>query len=188
MCRSPNSSANHGLADGTRSVPATFVGHVLIHLDSLFCDAFAQAIHHKSPSPTLISSSLLPITDLDEDLLHRLQRFVRFGLEPVRDARRIGRCVRADEDELTRLPTRLDAEVADFERVQPMDGRLPCERGGGHFVGRNSGRSISIQFALSLKARWSGSSEGFARCLLNVSTTRCAGHVAACGGQLIAPG
>ena len=28
MCRSPNSSANHGLADGTRSVPATFVGHV----------------------------------------------------------------------------------------------------------------------------------------------------------------
>ena len=28
MCRSPNSSANPGLADGTRSVPATFVGHV----------------------------------------------------------------------------------------------------------------------------------------------------------------
>ena len=28
MCRSPNSSANRGLADGTRSVPATFVGHV----------------------------------------------------------------------------------------------------------------------------------------------------------------
>ena len=28
MCRSPNSSANHGIADGTRSVPATFVGHV----------------------------------------------------------------------------------------------------------------------------------------------------------------
>ena len=24
MCRSPNSSANHGIADGTRSAPATF--------------------------------------------------------------------------------------------------------------------------------------------------------------------
>ena len=30
MCRSPNSSANHSIADGTRSVPATFVGHALV--------------------------------------------------------------------------------------------------------------------------------------------------------------
>ena len=27
MCRSPNSSANHGITDGTRSVPTTFVGN-----------------------------------------------------------------------------------------------------------------------------------------------------------------
>ncbi len=32
MCRSPNSSANHGIADGTRSVPTTFVGHSHIGL------------------------------------------------------------------------------------------------------------------------------------------------------------
>ncbi len=40
MCRSPNSSANHGLADGTRSVPATFVGHVSFGIPELFRNPF----------------------------------------------------------------------------------------------------------------------------------------------------
>ncbi len=32
MCRSPNSSTNLAVADGTRSVPATFVGNVILRL------------------------------------------------------------------------------------------------------------------------------------------------------------
>ena len=41
MCRSPNSSTNHGLADGTRSVPATFFGNV----------------HLGNPAPQLLTSN-----------------------------------------------------------------------------------------------------------------------------------
>ena len=49
MCRSPNSSANHGLADGTRSVPATFVGHVFYR---------SGAVHFRLPRVLEVTRSV----------------------------------------------------------------------------------------------------------------------------------
>ena len=46
MCRSPNSPTNCGAADGTRSVPATFVGNVLI----TFSQRFWRSLTHRPTS------------------------------------------------------------------------------------------------------------------------------------------
>ena len=51
MCRSPNPSANHGLADGTRSVPATFVGHVFLHEQSRSPPILKSAVPDPGANP-----------------------------------------------------------------------------------------------------------------------------------------
>ena len=66
-----------------------------------------------------------------------------------------------------------------------MDGRLPCERFASYVIGRNCGRSVPIQFALSLKALRTGGGEGFASHLLNVATFGPAERVTAGGGLFI---